>query len=281
MNPFKWITGSRKKGAPILLSVTPPRTGQRTMLGVENLLQSIAVPEPFSLELVGDRDGVRLIVRCLDSQAVRRQIAVHYPQARVELIAAGDDPLSVPEDQEAWTMTLRSSGPDQVPFRQFRDTDLVDEGSDPMLALVGALSALRGGERIVSRLLLRSLGPQWSAAYQQEEIRRSTYRSAATEEARVNHGEIARLMLHPGADGDEGTRGRRGLAEEIVAPADDGSAAPHPASVVPPSRGLSRGPGLIRRFIRGSPRRSGHAPVCPSRRQSRRSSRRRCVDSRR
>ena len=198
MNPFKWITGSRKKGAPILLSITPPRTGQRTMLGVENLLQSIAVPEPFSLELVGDRDGVRLLVRCLDSQVVRRQIALHYPQARVELITTGDDPLSVPEDQEAWTMTLRSSGPDQVPLRQFRDTDLVDEGSDPMLALVGAMSALRGGERIVSRLLLRSLGPQWSAAYQQEEIRRSTYRSAATEEARVNHGEIARLMLLAG-----------------------------------------------------------------------------------
>ena len=150
MNPFKWITGSRKKGAPFLLSVTPPRTGQRTMLGVENLLQSIAVPEPFSLELVGDRDGVRLLVRCLDSQVVRRQIAVHYPQARVELIAAGDDPLSVSEDQEAWTMTLRSSGPDQVPLRQFRDTDLVDEGSDPMLALVGALSAFacRGKNRV-------------------------------------------------------------------------------------------------------------------------------------
>ena len=198
MNPlsfFKCIGGSRKTVAPILFSVTPPRTGERTMLGVENLLQAIAVPEPFSLELVGNRDGVTLLVRCLDSQAVRRQIAAHYPQARVELIDARDDPLNAREDQEAWTMTLRSSGPDQVPLRQFRDADLVDEGSDPMLALVGALSALRDGERIVSRLLLRSLGPQWSAAYQQEEMRPASYSSAATEDARVNHGEIAQLLL--------------------------------------------------------------------------------------
>ena len=30
---------------PVLLAVTPPRTGERTLLGVENLLQSIAVPD--------------------------------------------------------------------------------------------------------------------------------------------------------------------------------------------------------------------------------------------
>ena len=48
---------------PVLLSVTPPRTGQRTLLGVENLLQSIAVPEPFSLELAGDHEGVTLMAR--------------------------------------------------------------------------------------------------------------------------------------------------------------------------------------------------------------------------
>ena len=51
--------------------MTPPRTGERTLLGVENLLQSIAVPEPFSLELAGDMDGVTLMARCLDDQVVR------------------------------------------------------------------------------------------------------------------------------------------------------------------------------------------------------------------
>ena len=63
---------SRQKRPPALLAVTPPRTGERTLLGVENLLQSIAVPEPFSLELAGDMDGV---TRCQDDQVVRGQLA--------------------------------------------------------------------------------------------------------------------------------------------------------------------------------------------------------------
>ena len=118
--------GDEDKKSPVLLAVTPPRTGERTLLGVENLLQSIAVPEPFSLELAGDMDGVTLMARCLDDQVVRGQLAAHYPQARIRK---------------------------------------VDPGSDPLIALMGALSALNEGERVVARLMLRSLGPDWSQAH--------------------------------------------------------------------------------------------------------------------
>ena len=63
---MKWdfITGmlkSRPQPATRLLAVTPPRTGERTLLEVENLLSSIAVPEPFSLEIAGDAAGVTLL----------------------------------------------------------------------------------------------------------------------------------------------------------------------------------------------------------------------------
>ena len=73
---------------PVLLAVTPPRTGERILLGVESLLQSIAVPEPFSLELATDVDGVTLLVRCQDDRVVRQQISTHYPQARILLLPA-------------------------------------------------------------------------------------------------------------------------------------------------------------------------------------------------
>ena len=43
---------------------------------------------------------------------------------------------------------------------------LLDPGSDPLIALMGALSELEEGERVLSRLLLRSLGPDWSQAHQ-------------------------------------------------------------------------------------------------------------------
>ena len=48
------------------------------------MLQSIAVPEPFSLELAGDMDGVTLMARCLDDRVVRGQLSAHYPQARIQ-----------------------------------------------------------------------------------------------------------------------------------------------------------------------------------------------------
>ncbi len=162
--------GARESN-PVLLAVTPPRTGERTLLGVENLLQSIAVPEPFSLELAGDMDGVALMARCLDDAVVRCQLSAHYPQARIQEVQPDDDPLRLDEGEQAWSMTLLADGPEYVPLRTFRDDDLLDPGSDPIIALLGALSDLNEGERVVARLLLRSLGPDWSAPHMRETVR--------------------------------------------------------------------------------------------------------------
>ncbi len=164
-NPIKWLLNNEAKKPPALLAVTPPRTGERTLLGVENMLGSIAVPEPFSLELAGDTDGVTLLARCLDDQVVRSQIAARYPQAQIQEISAEDDPLRLAEDEQAWSMTLRADGPEYVPLRVFRDDDLLDPGSDPLIALMGALSNLNEGERVVARLMLRSMGPDWSESH--------------------------------------------------------------------------------------------------------------------
>lgn len=44
-------------------------------------LPSIAVPEPFSIELTGDSNGVTLMARCTQGSIVKQQLAAHYPQA--------------------------------------------------------------------------------------------------------------------------------------------------------------------------------------------------------
>ena len=162
LNPLKILSDKSRPKTPVPLEITPPRTGERTLLGVENMLSSIAVPEPFSLELAGDAHGVTLLARCLDGEVVRGQIAAHYPQARIRELPPEDDPLLLRGTEQAWGMTIRSSGPEHVPLRVFRDGDLLDPGSDPLIALLGALSDLNEGERVVSRLVLRSLGPDWS-----------------------------------------------------------------------------------------------------------------------
>ena len=161
LNPIPFLFGRAEPSPPVLLAVTPPKTGERTLLGVENML-SFAVPEPFSLELAGDADGVTLLVRCRDNAVVRQQVSAHYPQARVLEVSADEDPLRLKEGEQAWSMTLKTGGPDYVPLRTFKDDDLLDPGSDPLIAPLGALSDLHPGERVVARLLLRSLGPDWS-----------------------------------------------------------------------------------------------------------------------
>ena len=165
LNPLRLLSPRSEPTPPVLLEVTPPRSGERTLLGVENLLGSIAVPEPFTLELAGDADGVTLMARCLDQQAVRGQLAAHYPQAVIDDVPPTEDPLCLGEGEQAWSLTLRSSGPDYVPLRTYRDDDLLDPGSDPLIALLGALSAPRQGERIVAQLRMRSLGPGWAQGY--------------------------------------------------------------------------------------------------------------------
>ena len=69
-------------------------------------------------------------------------------------------------------MSLRADGPEYVPLRTFRDDDLLDPGSDSLIALMGALSALNEGERVVARLLLRSLGPDWSQPHMEKAHKR-------------------------------------------------------------------------------------------------------------
>ncbi len=199
LNPFRRATPR----PPVLLAVTPPRSGERTLLGVENLLASIAVPEPFALELAGDEDGVTLMARCLDEQVVRGQIATHYPQARIQALEPEQDPLRLAEGEQAWGTTVRASGPEYVSLRVFRDDDLLDAGSDPLLSLLGALSSLREGERVVARLLLRSLGPDWSQAHQLKAHQRPVqepHDSAYTSQVRQHRNDgVAMAVLGAGA----------------------------------------------------------------------------------
>ena len=139
-------------------------------------------------------------------------------------------------------MTLRSGGPDYAPLRTFRDDDLLDPGSDPVMAVMGALASLNEGERVVARLLLRSLGPDWAGAHeafkqgggpQQSRPRRT---SAGQPGARWGGGP---------EDGGAGPRGSCRNAGLFLVPGwrdPQGRAAGHRGRVGPGGRGLGVGP---------------------------------------
>ena len=192
------IFKGRKEPATRLMAITPPRTGERTMLGVENLLSSIAVPEPFSLEIVGDSGGVSLLARCREGSFVRQQLGVHYPQARVNDVSLEEDPLRLKEGEQAWSMDLRLRGPEYLPLRTFRDDDLLDRGSDPLISVIGPLSDLDEGERVMTRLRLLSLGPEWSRGHQEKANSRPPYdpnTSPSTAQVRLDRTNAATMTI--------------------------------------------------------------------------------------
>ena len=172
LSSIKKLFGGKPPPEPRLVAITSERTGERTLLGVENLLSSIAVPEPFSLEIAGDAAGVTLLARCREGSFVKQQLGAHYPQARVNEVSPEDDPLRLAEGERAWSMTLRLKGPEYLPLRTFRDDDLRDQGSDPLISVIGSMSDLRDGERLVARLKLLSLGPEWARHHQEKAERR-------------------------------------------------------------------------------------------------------------
>ena len=198
LNPIARLFKGGEKPATRLMAVTPPRTGERTLLGVENLLGSIAVPEPFSLEIAGDSGGVTLLARCRDGSFVRQQLGVHYPQARVNEVPAEDDPLRLRDGEQAWSTDLRLRGPEYLPLRTFRDDDLLDQGSDPLISVIGSLSDLEEGERVVSRIKLASLGPDWSSQHLEKTNPRPAYdpnTSPATAQARIDRTNAGTLTV--------------------------------------------------------------------------------------
>ena len=68
------ILGHKPRPEKRLIAVTSERTGDRSLSGVENFLSSIAVPEPFSLEMGGDSAGVTLLARCREGSFVKQQV---------------------------------------------------------------------------------------------------------------------------------------------------------------------------------------------------------------
>ena len=161
------ILGHKPRPQMRLIRVTSERTGERSLSGVETFLSSIAVPEPFSLEMAGDSAGVTLLARCREGSFVKQQLGAFYPQARVNEVPPEDDPLRLAEGEQAWSMNLRLRGPEYLPLRTFKDDDLREPGSDPLISLIGAVSDLGEGERLVARIKLLSLGPEWARQHQE------------------------------------------------------------------------------------------------------------------
>ena len=95
-------------------------------------------------------------------------MGVFYPQAKVNVVSAEDDPLRLTEGEQTWSMDLRLRGPEYLPLRSFRDDDLLDPGSDPLISVIGSLSDLQEGNGWWPGCGCSPWVPTWSSTYKEK-----------------------------------------------------------------------------------------------------------------
>ncbi len=152
----------RTNGRPGLVEVVPPGRNDVDAGALQNLLGSLALGVPFSLEIAGDTHGRRFLVRAAPSvlPALAAQIEGVYGRIGVEPVDPEDDPARRVEGAAVAQAVLHLRRTEALPLRTFRDGAFRD--ADPILALLGAFGRLEEGERVLSQLVLYPAPPGWA-----------------------------------------------------------------------------------------------------------------------
>jgi hypothetical protein len=180
---------TRSGPAERVLEVVTPRTNVARLSSAEHLFGTLvprgqSAPEPVSLEIVGDANQRRFLVRATSAPELRRvagQLGAAYPQAVLRPFYAATlphgDPVQVEPDEQMAAVTLQLRAGDHLPLRTFEDRELDSAGEgvqvDPLLAILGALADLPKGWRALTQLVVLAQAPQdWARTYQRLALER-------------------------------------------------------------------------------------------------------------
>ena len=151
-------------GSEVLL-LTPGRAEENTLLGMQNMLAALPAGRIVSLEICADETGIRFHTRAPRHVAsVRHLLQSQYPQSSVTPLI-GDDYLVKQKREIAVSRVLHVDGEPYLPIRTFTDTDLLNPGADPLVTVLGTLGDLNHQERVVTRLLIEPLPPDWASEW--------------------------------------------------------------------------------------------------------------------
>jgi hypothetical protein len=178
-----------ERPAEHVLEVVTPRTNAARLTSAEHLFGTLVPrgehePEPVSLEIVGDADQRRFLVRTPSASGLRRvgsQLGAAYPQAVLRPFQSATfptgDPVRVGPDEQVASAILRLRAGHHLPLRTFDDRELDAHGdsvqSDPLLAILGALADLPRGWRALSQLIVLAPAPHdWARVYERLALER-------------------------------------------------------------------------------------------------------------
>jgi hypothetical protein len=154
------------------VEIVTPRTNAAALTSAENFFASVALGEPFSLELASDSNQRQFLLRATTSPVrdqVLSQLAAAYPQADFRELTGEQDPATCRAGEQLVACTLGLRSPAYLPLRTFTDLDVDGERAaqaDPVLGIISALGDLPPGWRGLSQLVLLPAEENWCRDYQ-------------------------------------------------------------------------------------------------------------------
>ncbi len=173
--------------SPFLVEIIPPREGRLDALALENLLQALLLEthEPLALELVAWQQRLTFLLRAASSQGLAHacaQLHARAPQADIRPCAA--DPLAVQAGEQVLARRLRPRAGAHVPIKLYQQRELGEDGVDPLLGVLAALSHPSANARLIAHLALAPAPDAWSAGIQRLAVEHPLERERVRDRAR-------------------------------------------------------------------------------------------------
>ena len=159
-----------------LASVIVPRTSStRDITVLETAMQGLVqdARHPVALELAATATTRHFLLRATSALSQRHlvdQVQARYPQAIIRPVGNPDDPLVRREGETASAVELRAGAAAYLPLRAFRERELLQEGADPLLGILGVFNHLPSHMRVVAQLVLIPAPPNWSQPYRRKSV---------------------------------------------------------------------------------------------------------------
>lgn len=147
-----------------VIEIIPPREQPVDALGAELMFGALGNEQPVSLEIGGDANGIKFLLRAKSAVApqVQHQLQATYDQARFRPLAPEADPARA-DGTPCVTARMSLRRPCYLPLLTFRDGDFLV--ADPLRGLLGVFGNLREGERVLSQLILTPAPRAWADRY--------------------------------------------------------------------------------------------------------------------
>ena len=159
-----------------LASVIVPRAAStREITALETAMQGLApdARHPVALELAATASSRQFLLRATSAMSQKHlcdQVQARYPQAIIRQLIQEDDPLILGEGEVVSAVELHAGAAAYLPLHRWRERELLQEGADPLLGILGVFNHLPPTMRVVAQLALIPAPPEWSQPYRRKSV---------------------------------------------------------------------------------------------------------------